>query len=356
MDLKRKVRYRKLGIVCFLGFVLFSAFGLYELQMYDNSVLELYAEHQDAYVQLVLDQINLLDERSNNEIVDEILSSLDASEKRYWTFSEEQSLIFLKNVMETNRYKGFTTSTFYDTESAEEFLKSLQMNRVTHEKIHVEDSTYVASGVLYEYNGAEYRLCLLTDKSVILDSNDYLFTKISNAIFNLVLIVLIVFSVLIFTYFLRNSQEKKEELEKKLEDRNRQIEHLKNSIKAHESYYSRWSMFNADLLGIFIKKLKDRGVAHVTLIELSFFDKESKKVFLEKAQVMLDEKILRFFYEEHIILLYINYSMKEAEKTLRFADENLVTIEKKCEMRKLDTMWQEYCKFMNIDGKGTKEA
>ena len=53
--------------------------GNQQMKSYEDSILSIYAEQQDAYVQLVLDQINVLDDRSDEEIVTKILGSLDAS-------------------------------------------------------------------------------------------------------------------------------------------------------------------------------------------------------------------------------------------------------------------------------------
>ena len=83
------------------------------MKSYEDSILSIYAEQQDAYVQLVLDQINVLDDRSDEEIVTKILGSLDASSRKYWTLTKNKALLFVKDVTETNRYKGLTSNTFF---------------------------------------------------------------------------------------------------------------------------------------------------------------------------------------------------------------------------------------------------
>ena len=87
--------------------------GVHQAQEYERSTLAIYAEQQDAYVQLVLDQINLLEDRSDEEIVQNILGSLDTSGRKYWTLTKDQALLFVKDITETNRYKGLTTETFF---------------------------------------------------------------------------------------------------------------------------------------------------------------------------------------------------------------------------------------------------
>ena len=70
--------------------------GNQQMKSYEDSILSIYAEQQDAYVQLVLDQINVLDDRSDEEIVTKILGSLDASSRKYWTLTKNKALLFVK--------------------------------------------------------------------------------------------------------------------------------------------------------------------------------------------------------------------------------------------------------------------
>ena len=44
-------------------------------------------------------------------MIEKVLSSLDASSNKYWTLSENQELLFVKDVTETNKYKGFRENT-----------------------------------------------------------------------------------------------------------------------------------------------------------------------------------------------------------------------------------------------------
>ena len=92
--------------------------GNQQMKSYEDSILSIYAEQQDAYVQLVLDQINLKDNRNDEQIIKEILETMDASSNHYWTFSKDQSMLFVKDITETNKYKGVTASTYYMSDSA----------------------------------------------------------------------------------------------------------------------------------------------------------------------------------------------------------------------------------------------
>lgn len=152
--------------------------GNQQMKSYEDSILSIYAEQQDAYVQLVLDQINVLDDRSDEEIVTKILGSLDASSRKYWTLTKNKALLFVKDVTETNRYKGLTSNTFFSGDSANDFLQNLAVNKVSHKIIQMGDDRYVASGVIFGYNGARYTICLLTNDTVILDNNSFMASKI----------------------------------------------------------------------------------------------------------------------------------------------------------------------------------
>ena len=161
--------------ICSICFAIIAGlFAFMQIGRYENGILEVCAEQQDAYVQLVLDQINLKDNRDDEQIIKDILGAMDASSNRYWTFSKDQSMLFVKDVTETNKYKGVNTATYYISDSAKEFLNNLSVNNVIHSYIEINDNRYIASGVMFEYKGDAYRLCLLTEKDVLLDNNAYL--------------------------------------------------------------------------------------------------------------------------------------------------------------------------------------
>ena len=132
-------------VICFS--VIAGVFAYTRINKYEEGVLEVCATQQDAYVQLVLDQINLKSNRDDEQIINDILGTMNSSSNKYWTFSKNQSILFVKDVLETNRYKGVTTATYYESESATEFLNNLQNNRVTHDFIEIDGNSYVASGV-----------------------------------------------------------------------------------------------------------------------------------------------------------------------------------------------------------------
>ena len=175
-------------VICFS--VIAGAFAYTRINKYEEGVLEVCATQQDAYVQLVLDQINLKNNRDDEQIINDILGTMNSSSNKYWTFSKNQSILFVKDVLETNRYKGVTTATYYESESATEFLNNLQNNRVTHDFIEIDENSYVASGVTFEYKNQSYKLCLLTGRNAIMDNNSYMQIKIQMETYVVVLLLL----------------------------------------------------------------------------------------------------------------------------------------------------------------------
>ena len=79
--------------------------------------------------------------------------------------------------METNRYRGFSTATYYESDNARAFLSSLQLNRVSHEIIELGSRRFVASGVRFSYLGEQMMISLLTGADAVLDQNYYLNAK-----------------------------------------------------------------------------------------------------------------------------------------------------------------------------------
>lgn len=72
--------------ICVICVAVIAGFTAHiELQRYEDGILDVCATQQDAYVQLVLDQINLKDNRNDEQIIKEILETMDASSNHYWT-------------------------------------------------------------------------------------------------------------------------------------------------------------------------------------------------------------------------------------------------------------------------------
>lgn len=180
---------------------------------YEKGIIEVCATQQDAYVQLVLDQINLKDNRDDEEIINDILKTMDSSSNKYWAFSKNQSMLFVKDVLETNRYKGVSADTYYNARQAADFMNGLGLNKVEHSVISLDNKTYLVSGVMFKYAGQDYRLCLMTEKSVLLDNNTYLEIKVQMETFVVVILLALVLVASIYALRIRQLSFKLDEKE-----------------------------------------------------------------------------------------------------------------------------------------------
>ncbi|MCR4584541.1 MAG: hypothetical protein K5686_02350 [Lachnospiraceae bacterium] len=277
-------------IATMLGLILL-ALGLLFVHQFENGIIEVCADQQDAYVQLVLDQIYIKDNRDDASIIEEILGTLDASTNKYWTFSKNEAMLFVKDVTETNKYKGFTTRTYYISESAQKFLDELMLNHVTHRQISIEQKNYVASGVIFEYGENTYRLCLLTNKDVFLDNNSFLGSEINLVICYALSVLIMVVEAMIFAH--RIGQEKKEstEREKVITGLNASINKLNDKLLVKNTYDMQRTLFQESILDDFLDRIQGKGITPVTF---ALFNCANEEEFLAKAQLMLDRSVIRF--------------------------------------------------------------
>jgi hypothetical protein len=154
--------------------VAFVGMDLLQVRDIDNGIAEAVAVEQDGYVQLVLDQINLQPDRTDEEVIDDILGTLDSNAGHYWTFSRDNTMLFVKDASETSRYRSLMADAYFESGSGRDFLDELSEDRVIHDVITIEGEQFVASGAPFRYAGSTYRLCLLTNRDAMLSSNTML--------------------------------------------------------------------------------------------------------------------------------------------------------------------------------------
>ena len=210
--------------------VLLSAFAVWQIYNYEQGVAELYAQEQDGYVEIVARQINLYGDIAGDEFVEETIQMLDSTSQRYWTLDNSEYFLFVKSISETNVYKTFSTDTFYNTQSAQDFLATLRKGDVTHSIITLEGYKYVASGVIFEYNGTDYRLCLLTDYDIMLTNNAYLSSKLYLLIDFILIIALLAIAVIYFAVRLIEASKKVDSTKKVNMELNNYIDYLDNVV------------------------------------------------------------------------------------------------------------------------------
>ena len=301
------------------GFVfLIAIIGYFLMQQYENAILKVYSEQQDNYVQLVVDQINVQPDRTDAEIITEIIDTLDSGASRFWTLSKNETLLFVKNVTETNLYQGVRTEEFYESDSANLFLETLTLNRVKHDIIIMENIRYVASGVLFEYMGELYRICLLTNETVILDNNEFLSAKIDMFIYVFGLVLLILIVVLATENMVYQRQIHILKLNERIRNLNLRLQDQERELEFVNFYDSRWNLFNMNLLGKFLKKFDDKGIKSAVYVELLFASKSERKDFLNQTEFLLDERVMRFDKSEtELVLIFTGIGDPTARRLLR---------------------------------------
>lgn len=312
----RILRLTVVLIPCLIvGCLLFARIQIHHME---EGILEICALQQDAYVDLVLSQINLEENRDNEEIITEILATLDASNNKYWTFSEGQTMLFVKDVLETNRYKGFTTTSYYAADSAREFIQSLELDQVSHGAIEVGEREYIASGVNFSYRGSVYSLCLLTNRSVLLDNNMYLKTRTEFWIMIFLVMAFLFILPVLLAMAADGLQKKYDKSQRKIEELNRLVTELDGRLSRREILETNNGFWEEDALTQFVAGLVRRGERQVTFIRLGFADQDARGAFAEWARWGLPPEVLRFLAEEQdVILLFPRLSGESAEELLR---------------------------------------
>lgn len=316
---KRKVKFKIIALVITLIVAVCMLIEIYQLYRYDQGVLEIYADQQDGYVELVMEQIALRDpDATDDQIIQQILGTLDASSGRYWTLSKDDYLVFVKDILETNRYKGFTTSTYFVDQNADNYLNTLRKNWVTHQLIRMNGDNYVASGVVFEYAGQEYRICLMTAADVILDNNAFLSAKITISIMLILIFVIILVTFMTFAVVMDKQREEAESLNSHIVEQNLKIGELDQEMINMEKYSTRWNAYNISVLQTFLEKLKDRGTYPILLKKIVFDKPKDRDEFLEYAQMLLDKKVLRFLMNDdnELVLLFLEYTDREANDAI----------------------------------------
>lgn len=327
-------------------------FYWYQIEHYEDNLVEIYAEQQDAYVQLVLDQINLVDERDTEEIVNDILGTISGSPSEFWVLSENDALVYVKDVAETNRYRGFSDATYYDTESAQEFVSSLEVNKVQHSIIQMNDRRFIASGVAFSYNGATYRLCLLTSEHVVIDHNAYLSARVNLTITVGIILLMLVIGALVVG--LRGDKWMKRAHE--LEDENAQlyatIAALNDKLMHEDFYDTRLSVFNSEAAGLFYEKLKAHGSWPTTFVVLQFTDQQAKERYLTIAQAMFDDRVVKFdFTRSTLLVVLVGCDRHAALTTVSVPLDNDSSILGYREVvASPEESWEEFCLKLGREG------
>lgn len=313
---KKKKRHPIVGVTLLctlLASLCAGALAWFQLNRYEAGLVEVCAVQQDSYVQLVLDQIRMRrDQKSRGEIED-ILGSMDASSNKYWTFSRRQDMLFVKDVLETNKYKGFTTATYYVSDSARSFLEDIRVDRVSHAGIFIEDREYIASGGAFEYQGDVYRLCLLTNRSVLLDNNVFLGAKTELCALAAGMLLLFLFVPVLLAGKVRRLQLRGDRQDEAIEMLNQSLDRMNKFFSERDLHDTRRSLWSKEALPAFIAKLRARKAYPLSLALLRCSGETAARELLALASVALDRTVLRFTLDGNVIgLLFVQCDLERA--------------------------------------------
>ena len=294
---------------------------------YEKGVAEIYAQEQDGYVKLVLDQINLQPENTDAEIIQNILGTLDSSSNRYWTLSHDETLVFVKDVLETSRYKSFSADTYYNTVSSREFVAGLQNGQVKHAMVIIDGRKFIASGVAFVYNNRNYQICLLTNADIMLENNTYLSTKISLVIMIAVILMIFVIAVIILARLvnslkrqLLNGQQTQEELR-------RDIEQLDEKLRNKNLYDSKTMIFGSSLIPTMLKKLNERANRPLVMAVVPFEEK-TYQIVINEGQEILGQNVIRMKMDaSHMLLIFVQCRKEAAVEKMNLLKQYAIVSE-----------------------------
>lgn len=320
--MKNKIFSKVVILSCVLGALSFFLFS-YEIKQFEEGILDVVATSQDGYVRLVLEQINLKENREDEEIVNNILSTLDASNNKYWTFSKGDTIIFVKDVLETEKYKSFTASTYYHSMSSQQFYDELTQNKIIHKVIRISNHNYIASGTVFTYNGTEYKLALLSNEDAILENNTYLKGKTESYILYYCSILILLIMSCFLAWKLDRSRSLQLKQKKEIQDQNRKIIELNNQIfKGEDQNRNVWDIKE---LPLFVNAFANRDITEGMTAEVTFCDKNTKDRFIEEKSDLLPEDVICFNKNECSVVLLVIYESEEEIRTA-LQDENIQNI------------------------------
>ena len=130
-------------------------------------------------------------------------------------------------------------------------------------------------------------------------------------------------------------------------------------IREMNWYHTRWSVFKPSAMEMFVQKIVQRQIVPVVFVSLAFDSKEQRDHFLQKAQILLDEKVVRFEREsgDGLILLFLQYQAQEMEKALELMKSQGASFrtEKQMECQEASALQETYESFMaQISQEGEK--
>ena len=229
-------------------------------------------------------------------------------------------MLYVKDALETNRYQSLTADSYYTSDSANDFIDNLMVNKVNHERIELDGKNYIASGALFEYGGEEYRICLLTNTTVLLDNNKFLGSKMELIIIFIVIYSLIFIMPIVITILHNTLQKKVVETSEELKVVNTAVEQLNDRLTVSEIYDNRNNLFQLANAPMFLEEYKEiRAAFPISFIAIRYGEKETVARFFGHNTVTLGKKDIRF-YDGKLHLAMILCVKCNAKKAKEIAD------------------------------------
>lgn len=192
-----------ISIICML---LFGAYAYYQIDKYEEGMAEIYSEEQDGYVALVSEKI-----KSGDKVVEDAQDTVEllkSADDHYWTLDDKSTILYIKNVTETNVYRNVAPEKYYKTETAKKFIESLSDDEITHSIIDIDNKKYIASGTLINYGEQSLRMILLTDYQILFTNNAYLSNKIFLEIAVVAVAVIFVVTMIMMAIYISQQNKK----------------------------------------------------------------------------------------------------------------------------------------------------
>lgn len=225
--------------------------------------------------------------------------------------------MFVKSVIETNRYKGFTDGTYYATETASDFMNSLAVNQVDHKIIYLDNDRFIASGMIFNWHKESYRVCLLTYDRVILEDNILLECKnLIIIILSIVLALLVILSMVMSRKICRQ-EDHIDKQEEHIVWQNQQIALLDEQLKREYAFSASKHVFKNTVLDEFLETLDQKNVYPLHFAVFETESLEARDEFFEHMQVVLDNHVLRFSMDERlVVLIFVRYDQEVSNKII----------------------------------------
>lgn len=331
-------------------------------QMHDieRGLLSVTADQQDQYVSLVVSQINMKDNRNDQQIIEKILGSIDGTASQYWTFSRDDTMLFVRDVTETSKYKGLPASTYLQQGPAADFYNGLSTDGVQHAYITIDGKEYIASGQAFAYKGSTYRLVLLTNESVVLDNNQVLGARSRLGALLGIETALLLFVGVWLAYHRDRATRRWQSAQAEVGRLTKVVERLNAHIAHNRAYDAGNKLWRGDELAQFERSLATRR-RRAWLAQVSFADAPAgdaagsdsagtiaaadrgkaseasadaagsesaaasdRQMFLERLEVMTDRDVARFAGENgQVMVLFLNADEEAAHSQLAALTEGL---------------------------------